>query len=277
MTAAWKEREHMNFTARPSFRICYRVAIAMILLITVFASPTHAQVNRLNLTGAWEGNFMGGSEFTLTQDSDRVVGKFTYGNGDGFARGSWNDGRLLLVLTPTTAQLGGSCDPRKILVIPAKGSIAHIDLYVLDAANSNGYMGGMTRKSPSGGAAIDYPYEAELKNCGQLVTYDLVFDTNSDKLKGTDWPILQTLADLMKKDPSLKIEVAGHTDNTGNTAANQTLSEKRANTVKKTLTDKYGVDASRLNAKGYGSEQPIAGNGEDAGRAINRRVELVKQ
>lgn len=243
----------------------------------MLARPTWAQTNRLNMTGAWEGAFWGGSEFTLTQDGDRVVGKFGYGNGDGFARGSWNDGRLILILTPTTAQVGGSCDARKILVIAAKGTMALIEPYTLDLSNNVSFAGRMSRKSPSAGAAVEYPYEAELKNCGQLATYDLVFDTNSDKLKGTDWPILQTLADLMKKDATLKIEIAGHTDNTGNAAANQTLSEKRASTVKKTLTDKYGVDASRLTAKGYGAEQPIADNGAEAGRAINRRVELVKQ
>ena len=252
-------------------------AIAGLVAIVSNAAYAQAQLNRLNVSGVFTGNFMGGSELHLTQDGDRVVGKFTYGNGDGFARGTWQDGRLILILTPTTTQIGGTCDPRKMLVIPAKGTVAHIDLFVLDFTSNSSYDGGMSRSSPSGGAAIEYPYEAELKNCGQLATYELAFETNSDELKGTDWPILQTLADLMKKDSTLKIEVAGHTDSTGNATSNQTLSEKRANTVKKTLTDKYGVDASRLTAKGYGSDQPLADNGSEQGRAINRRVELVKQ
>ena len=135
----------------------------------------------------------------------------------------------------------------------------------------------MARTSPSSGPPISYPYEAELKNCGQLATYELAFDTNSENLKGTDWPILQVVADLLKKDSSLKIEIAGHTDNTGNAAANQSLSERRANTVKQTLVTRYGADANRLTAKGYGAEQPIAANDTEQGRAINRRVELVKQ
>lgn len=252
-------------------------ATAVMILLLAMSIPALAQVTRLNVTGFWEGNFYGGSEFHLTQDGDRVWGTFEYGNGTGFARGSWSDGRLILILTPTTDKIGGECDPRKILVIPAKGTATHIEPYTLDLANNGAFVGGMSRKSPSAGPAIEYPYEAELKNCGQLATYDLAFETNSDKLKGTDWPILQTLADLLKKDKSLKIEVAGHTDSTGNAAANQTLSEKRANTVKKTLSDKYGVDASCLTAKGYGAEQPMADNETEQGRAINRRVELVKQ
>jgi len=270
-----------SFSALPHSRFIspatVRTAFAVILLITVFVPLAPGQLNRLNLTGTWEGAFYGGSEFQLTQDGDRVWGKFTYGNGAGFARGSWSDGHLILILTPTTSQVGGSCDPRKILVIPAKGTATILEPYTLDLANNGSFVGRMTRKSPSAGPAIEYPYEAELKNCGQLATYDLVFETNSDKLKGTDWPILQTLADLLKKDPALKVEIAGHTDSTGNAAANQTLSEKRANAVKQTLSDRYGADANRLTAKGYGAEQPLADNGSEPGRAINRRVELVKQ
>jgi len=253
------------------------ITTAIVVLIATFVPHAQAQLNRLNLTGSWEGGFYGGSEFQLTQDGDRVWGKFGYGNGDGFARGNWSDGRLILILTPTTAQIGGACDPRKILVISAKGTATSLEPFTLDLANNGSFVGRMTRKSPSAGPPIEYPYEAELKNCGQLATYELAFETNSDKLKGSDWPILQTLAGLLKKDPSLKIEIAGHTDSTGNAAANQTLSEKRANTVKKTLTDRYGADATRLTAKGYGAEQPLADNGSEEGRAINRRVELVKQ
>ncbi len=247
------------------------------LLIVTLAFSVHAQTNRLNVTGVWEGSFMGGSGFTLSQDGDRVWGKFTYGNGDGFARGNWNAGRLILILTPTTSQIGSACDARKVLVIAAKGTATVLAPYVWDLTNNAGYESKMTRTSPSAGAAIAYPYEAELKNCGQMATYELVFDTNSDQLKGTDWPILQVLSDLMKKDSTLKIEIAGHTDNTGNATANQTLSERRANTLKKALTEKYGVAADRLTAKGYGAEQPLADNGTEQGRAINRRVEIVKQ
>jgi len=249
----------------------------MLLLIATFALQAHSQAARLNVTGVWDGNFFGGSDFHLTQDGDRVWGKFGYGNGYGFARGSWSDGRLILILTPTTDKVGGECDARKILVIPAKGTATALAPYTLDLSNNTTATGRMSRTSPSSGPAIEYPYEAELKNCGQLATYDLAFETNSDKLKGTDWPILQVLADLLKKDKALKIEIAGHTDNTGNAAANQTLSERRANTVKQTLSERYGVDASRLTAKGYGAEQPLSDNGTEQGRAINRRVELVKQ
>jgi len=234
-----------------------------------------AAPSRINVTGAWDGSFMGGSSFQLSQDGDRVWGKFTYGNGDGFARGSWSEGRLILILTPTVAQVGGACDPRKIVIITTKGTATLLQPYVLDLGNNASYTGKMTRTSPSSGHAVEYPYEAELKNCGQLFTYDLSFDTNSDKLNGTDWAILDVLGGLLKKDPVLKVQVVGHTDATGNAAANQDLSTRRAEAVKKTLVERYGGDAMRVTVKGYGAEQPLAGNDTDEGRSIDRRVEIV--
>jgi outer membrane protein OmpA-like peptidoglycan-associated protein len=253
-------------------------AVVILAVIAALASPfAHAQPARLNVTGAWDGNFWGGSTFQLSQDGDRVWGKFSYGNGDGFARGSWNSGRLILIATPTTARVGDACDARKIAVIPAVGTAMSLEPYTLDFVNNVAGPGRMTRTSPNPGPAVVYPYEAELKNCGQLATYDLIFDTNSDKLKGADWPILQVLADLLKKDPALNVQIAGHTDSTGDAAANQSLSERRANAVRQILSQRYGVDAGRLTAKGYGAEQPLATNDTEQGRAINRRVELVKQ
>ena len=234
-----------------------------------------APLARINVTGSWDGNFMGGSNFQLSQDGDRVWGKFGYGNGDGFARGSWSEGRLILILTPTTAQVGGACDPRKIVIVTTKGTATLLEPYVLDFQNNTKLTGRMTRTSPSPGPAVEYPYEAELKNCGQLFTYDLAFDTNSDKLKGADWAILEVLGGLLKKDAALKIQIAGHTDATGDPAANQSLSSRRAETVKKALAERYGADATRVTAKGYGMEQPLAENDTDEGRSINRRVEIV--
>jgi outer membrane protein OmpA-like peptidoglycan-associated protein len=248
------------------------------LLIAAVALQAHAQIARLNVTGAWDGNFWGGSTFQLSQEGDNVLGKFAYGNGDGFARGTWSDGRLILILTPTTAKVGGACDPRKIIVIPAKGTAIHLAPYVLDLGRPEAAgTGGMNRTSPSPGKTVEYPYEAELKNCGQLFTYDLAFDTNSEKLKGTNWPILEVLAGLLKKDQALQIQITGHTDSKGDAKANQDLSERRAETVMQTLVQKYGVDAKRLTAKGCGAEQPLAENETEQGRAVNRRVEIVKQ
>jgi len=282
-------RFRRNAVSGRSLGIAGDISLALLLLLfealasgqALKKSPANSpgsEPSRLNVTGVWDGSFWGGSNFQLSQDGDRVWGKFTYGNGDGFARGSWSDGRLILISVPTSAQIGAACDSRKVLVIPAKGTATHLAPFVLDLGSAGApYTGVMNRTSPNPGSAIEYPYEAELKNCGQLLTYDLAFDTNSDKLKGTNWPILETLAGLLKKDSALNILIAGHTDSRGDANANQDLSERRARTVMLTLTEKYGVDPNRLTVKGYGAEQPLASNDSEEGRAVNRRVELVKQ
>ena len=79
----------------------------------------------------------------------------------------------------------------------------------------------------------------------------------------------------MKNHPELKFSVEGHTDNTGNAASNQTLSEARAKSVRDQLVQ-LGIDGSRLSSKGHGMNKPIDKNDTSEGRAKNRRVEFVK-
>jgi outer membrane protein OmpA-like peptidoglycan-associated protein len=81
---------------------------------------------------------------------------------------------------------------------------------------------------------------------------------------------------LLQDSPELVVEIQGHTDNTGDPAADQVLSEQRATAVKSALTAE-GIAANRLTAKGYGLTKPIADNSTPEGRAKNRRVELVKK
>ncbi|GLQ91542.1 OmpA family protein [Dyella acidisoli] len=81
---------------------------------------------------------------------------------------------------------------------------------------------------------------------------------------------------LLKANPNLKISVDGHTDNVGSPAANKALSLQRAKAVMQAVV-KQGIDASRLTARDFGQEAPIADSRIEEGRAKNRRVELTKQ
>jgi outer membrane protein OmpA-like peptidoglycan-associated protein len=83
------------------------------------------------------------------------------------------------------------------------------------------------------------------------------------------------VATSLVDNPTVTVEVGGHTDNTGRKATNVRLSQARANTVRDYLIGK-GVDGARITAKGYGPDQPVAENTTVAGRAANRRVELSK-
>ncbi|HET9055490.1 MAG TPA: OmpA family protein, partial [Chitinophagaceae bacterium] len=84
---------------------------------------------------------------------------------------------------------------------------------------------------------------------------------------------LNEVVKIMKSNPELNLEINGHTDNTGDAAKNQTLSERRAQAVKDYLVKK-GVEEARIISAGYGQDQPIADNATAAGRAKNRRVEI---
>ena len=79
---------------------------------------------------------------------------------------------------------------------------------------------------------------------------------------------------IMKKNPNLKVEIDGHTDNTGTAAYNMTLSEKRAEAIKDFFVSR-GIDPQRLTTHGNGFSKPAASNDTKAGRAKNRRVELT--
>lgn len=88
-------------------------------------------------------------------------------------------------------------------------------------------------------------------------------------------PQVDAVAQLLKQETGLRLSVEGHTDNTGAPARNRPLSEERARAVVAALTQQ-GIDAKRLEAKGFGADKPVADNASDEGRARNRRVELVR-
>lgn len=101
----------------------------------------------------------------------------------------------------------------------------------------------------------------------------VTFKTDSDELNASSNDRLdQGVADL-KANPDIKVIVAGHTDNSGDSLYNLDLSQKRAETVRQYLIDN-GIEASRLTARGYGETEPMAPNDTANGRAQNRRVEL---
>ncbi|MFN4146927.1 MAG: OmpA family protein [Runella sp.] len=107
-----------------------------------------------------------------------------------------------------------------------------------------------------------------------IVLNNIFFETGKAALLPESFLELNRIADFLKANPSIATEIAGHTDNVGTDAANQILSQDRANAVRYYLQSR-GIQASRLVGKGYGKTQPIAPNTTEAGRQQNRRVEFV--
>ncbi len=109
-----------------------------------------------------------------------------------------------------------------------------------------------------------------------FVTLPVLFDTGKASIKPESARLVQQIADVLKKQPTLKVSIEGHTDNQGNAAANKTLSQQRAKAVVDAVAA-LGVPPARMTAVGWGPEKPVADNRSEEGRARNRRVEMVKQ
>ncbi len=108
----------------------------------------------------------------------------------------------------------------------------------------------------------------------QIKILDAVyFATDKDKILEKSYPVLQDVAGIIKGKPDIRIRVEGHTDNRGAPKHNRTLSDRRAASVLKYMTEQ-GIEAGRLESIGYGPDKPIADNKTEDGRAKNRRVEF---
>ena len=116
----------------------------------------------------------------------------------------------------------------------------------------------------------------DLRATGHVAVYGIHFDTGKAVVKPESKPALEEVAKLLKADPALKLWVVGHTDWVGKVDDNMRLAQARAEAVAAELASAHGIAASRLKGYGVGPLAPVAGNDDEAGRAKNRRVDLVK-
>lgn len=107
------------------------------------------------------------------------------------------------------------------------------------------------------------------------ITLKIEFETAKADIQSKYSNEIKKLADFMIKYPTTTVEIGGHTDNVGKEAMNAKLSVRRADAVKKYLVDNFGIEASRISAKGYGFSKPVAVNSTASGRQQNRRIEAV--
>jgi OmpA-OmpF porin, OOP family len=118
------------------------------------------------------------------------------------------------------------------------------------------------------------PTAVRIEGTQIVILQQVNFETGRDVIKPDSFSVLQQVADVLKDHPDIaRLAVDGHTDNVGAEKANLLLSQRRALSVVRWLTD-HGVDARRLEARGFGPRRPIADNKTDAGKAKNRRVEF---
>jgi outer membrane protein OmpA-like peptidoglycan-associated protein len=189
-----------------------------------------------------------GEEFqvTLRKDGPRMTQTF---QGDGFTLANVYSMRtggeaLALQVTYTHPKLTNAFSYKLLYKLPVKQKISSSAM--LDAMNKDGY-----------------------------IALDVHFDTAKATIKAESQPLIDEIHKLLKANAKLRISVEGHTDSTGTPDGNRKLSDERAVSVKAALLAK-GIDARRLQSKGFGQDKPVADNHTEEGRAKNRRVELVK-
>jgi outer membrane protein OmpA-like peptidoglycan-associated protein len=130
-----------------------------------------------------------------------------------------------------------------------------------------------TGAAGDGGARL----ERVLADTGRAVVYGIYFDTASDRLRQESEPVLREIADVLARNPGWTLSVEGHTDGIGAADANLDLSRRRSAAVARALDQRFGVAATRLTTTGYGESRPQDTNDTLAGRARNRRVELIRK
>ncbi len=117
---------------------------------------------------------------------------------------------------------------------------------------------------------------SKLLTGGKLISYGIYFDSGKDVIKPESYASVKEIADILKENPALKIEITGHTDSDGNDDLNLDLSGRRAISVKNYLVSQFQIDASRIQTAGKGETMPIESNATPQGKAKNRRVEFLK-
>jgi outer membrane protein OmpA-like peptidoglycan-associated protein len=118
--------------------------------------------------------------------------------------------------------------------------------------------------------------EQQLAQTGHADIYGVYFDFDKAVPRPESAPVMNEIAQALKDNPSWKLEIEGHTDNVGGNEYNLNLSDQRARGIMHSLATQYGINSDRLSAKGFGQTHPKATNDTAEGRALNRRVELVR-
>ena len=119
--------------------------------------------------------------------------------------------------------------------------------------------------------------EGDLTRDGRAEVYGIYFETASASIKPESSLVLAEIAEALNRHATWRIEIGGHTDSIGGLAANLALSRRRAAAVKDALTGTYAVAPTRLTTAGFGASRPKATNDTLEGRALNRRVELIRR
>jgi OOP family OmpA-OmpF porin len=171
------------------------------------------------------------------------------------------------------ADMDGVADARDACPNTPRGADVDSRGCELDSDNDGVVNSADACPNTTAGATVDADGCEGVTETVQTFEIEVQFPNNSSVIGNAYDDEIRRVADFLKENPGTSVEIAGHSDSRGKASYNQFLSQRRAESVAARLTDALGVDPARVNAAGYGEEQPIASNDTAAGRAANRRVE----
>jgi len=151
---------------------------------------------------------------------------------------------------------------------------SELDQYFGPSSSSSSSSGGSYSEPSYGSSSSSSSAGAPPAITGPILLQGVNFWEGSDQLTSESYAALDQIYESLAYYSDLRVEIAGHTDNVGDEDANKALSMKRARSVLNYLVSK-GIPKSRMTARGYGMERPVASNYTEDGRAANRRIEVI--
>ena len=181
-------------------------------------------------------------------------------------------GDLAATVSPNAFDMAGGTQKLDIAVRVTAATKPGV--YTVTVIADNG--GGKTAQaslSLTGTASLKKQFKKTQK---RIRIYGIHFDVDSAHIQPRSEPVIADIAQIMRETPGLRFQVEGHTDSDGGAAYNLGLSQRRAQAVVDDLVAHHHIARSRLVAKGYGLTKPVASNATPSGKALNRRVELLR-
>ena len=250
-----------------------------------------------------DGNFSNGYTITFYEDPDNVELTDDLYPGTKGLHISFDEGTWYTKGYHNEMDAGGWIEGQSTTKPVVYGKINHVIIWVQNRRLRMYHQGAKVLDMPtnihagtkfnrfrfSGWSTYSTPYVSNLKITtatpdmrskllteGKLVTYGIYFDVNKDVVKAESFGTISEIAQTLKENPTVRIKIIGHTDSDGDDAKNLDLSRRRALSVKNTLVNQFGIDASRIQTDGKGETEPLAPNTTSESKAKNRRVEFIK-
>lgn len=228
-----------------------------------------------DISGTYESDY---SEFHVRQQGTALIGCYEYD--EGLLEGTI-EGRVMKI---TWMEAGGPDDSGPAVMVFArdgksfkgnwwyKGNESGRPDGTWDGKKNSDVVGGC----PHWSGSIEGELKRKMETDGRARLYGILFDLDSAVIRPESEEVLSQVTMLLDGEPGWIITVEGHTDGTGSEEHNQSLSERRAVSVREYLV-KHGIHGDRIKTVGFGESRPVADNATEVGRAQNRRVELVRE